>query len=91
MKGHESEIWLDIMNIGNMFNSSWGVIEQQPFPGMRGVVEYGGICGATVTAVCTAGSDGKYVYRFNNPDQLEVYDDKGISRWALQVGFRYNF
>lgn len=91
MKGHESEIWLDIMNIGNMFNSSWGVIEQQPFPGMRGVVEYGGICGAAVTAVCTAGSNGKYVYRFNTPDKLEVYDDKGVSRWALQVGFRYNF
>ena len=91
MKGHESEIWLDIMNIGNMFNSSWGVIEQQPFPGMRGVVEYGGICGATVTTVCPAGSAGKYVYRFNTPDKLEVYDDKGISRWALQIGFRYNF
>lgn len=91
MKGHESEVWLDIMNIGNMFNDSWGVIEQQPFPGMRGVVEYGGICGTTVTAVCTAGSAGKYVYRFNTPDKLEVYDDKGISRWALQIGFRYNF
>ena len=58
----------------------------QPSP-----VEYGGICGAAVTAVCTAGSNGKYVYRFNTPDKLEVYDDKGISRWALQVGFRYNF
>lgn len=91
MKGHESEIWLDIMNVGNMFNSSWGVTDQMPFPGMRGVVEYGGICGAAVTAVCTAGSNGKYVYRFNTPDKLEVYDDKGISRWALQVGFRYNF
>lgn len=91
MKGHESEIWLDIMNIGNMFNSSWGVIEEQPFPGMSGVVDYGGICGATVTAVCTAGSAGKYVYRFNVPEKQEVYDDKGISRWSLQVGFRYNF
>ena len=91
MKGHESEIWLDIMNIGNMFNDSWGVVDQMPFPGMRGVVEYGGICGTTVTAVCTAGSAGKYVYRFNTPDKLEVYDDKGISRWALQIGFRYNF
>ena len=90
-EGHKSEIWLDIMNIGNMFNSSWGVIEQQPFPGMSGVVEYGGICGAAVTAVCTAGSEGKYVYRFNTPEAQEVYDDKGISRWSLQVGFRYNF
>lgn len=91
MEGHKSEIWLDIMNIGNMFNSSWGVTEQQPFPGMSGVVDYGGICGTTVTAVCTAGSAGKYIYRFNTPEKQEIYDDKGISRWSLQVGFRYNF
>lgn len=91
MKGHKSEIWLDIMNIGNMFNSSWGVIEQQAFPGMSGVVDYGGICGATVTTVCTAGSEGKYIYRFNTPEKQEIYDDKGVSRWSLQVGFRYDF
>ena len=94
MKGHKSEIWLDIMNIGNMFNSSWGVIEQQAFPGMSGVVEYGGICGNTSAVVgqCNGLADaGKYVYRFNTPEKQETYDDKGISRWALQVGFRYNF
>ena len=34
---------------------------------------------------------GKYVYRFNTPDSKSIYDDRGISRWALQVGFRYKF
>jgi hypothetical protein len=48
---------------------------------MRGVVEYGGVDPAT----------GKYVYRFNTPDSLTVYDDKGISRWAAQVSVRYSF
>lgn len=81
MSGHKSEIWLDILNIGNMLNKDWGQIEEVAFPGNRGVVEYGGIDAAT----------GKYVYRFNNPDQLRIYDDRGISRWALQVGFRYKF
>lgn len=89
--GHKGEIWLDIMNIGNMIDKSWGVVDQYAFPGMRGVVEYGGVCGTTVTAVCSAGSNGKYVYRFNSPDVSEVYDDKGISRWSLQLGMRYTF
>ncbi|TQD51555.1 TonB-dependent receptor [Marilutibacter aestuarii] len=79
--GHKSEIWLDVLNVGNLLNKDWGQIEEVGFPFGRGVVEYGGIDAAT----------GKYVYRFNNPDELSVYDDRGISRWSLQVGFRYKF
>ena len=46
-----------------------------------GVVEYGGVDPTT----------GKYIYRFNTPDALNIYDDRAISRWSLQVGFRYKF
>ena len=81
MKGHKSEIWLDILNVGNLINKDWGRIEEIPFPGSRGIVEYGGIDAAT----------GKYVYRWNGADNTAIYDDRGISRWALQVGFRYKF
>lgn len=69
------------MNVGNLLNKNWGRVDEYGFPGFKGVVEYGGIDAAT----------GKYVYRFNEPDQSTVYDDKGISRWALQLGFRYQF
>ncbi len=81
MDGHKSEIWLDVLNIGNLLNKDWGRIEEFGFPGGRGVVEYGGVDPAT----------GKYVYRFNSPDRLAIYDNRGISRWSLQVGFRYKF
>lgn len=80
-EGHKSEVWLDMLNVGNMINKKWGQIDEIGFPGSRGVVEYGGIDTAT----------GKYVYRFNTPDELELFDDRGISRWSLQVGFRYKF
>ena len=79
--GHKSEIWLDMLNVGNMLNKDWGRIEEIGFPGSRGVAEFGGIDPAT----------GKYVYRFDGADQLRLYDDRGVSRWALQVGFRYKF
>ena len=79
--GHKSEVWLDVLNVGNLLNKDWGRIEEVGFPFGRGVVEYGGIDSAT----------GKYVYRFNEADELRLYDDRGISRWSVQVGFRYKF
>ena len=79
--GHKSEIWLDVLNVGNLLNKDWGRIEEVPFPAARGVVEYGGVDPTT----------GKYIYRFNTPDGLNIYDDRAISRWSLQVGFRYKF
>jgi hypothetical protein len=79
--GHKTELWVDLLNVGNLIDKDWGQIEEMPFPSNRGIVEYGGIDPAT----------GKYVYRFNEPDDLRIYDDRGISRWSLQVGFRYKF
>lgn len=78
--GHKGEVYVDIQNIGNMFKRSWGNINEVPFPLQRGVVEYGGIA-----------PDGKYVYRFNTPDNLLLYDQRGVSRWSAQVGFKYSF
>lgn len=78
---NKAEIWVDVLNIGNLINEDWGQIEEIGFPLRQGVVEYGGIDPAT----------GKYVYRFNTPDSTIVRDRTGESRWSLQVGFRYRF
>jgi outer membrane receptor for ferrienterochelin and colicin len=78
---NKSELWVDILNIGNLLNDEWGQIDEVAFPGNLGVVEYGGIDTTT----------GRYVYRFNTPDTSRIYDDRGISRWSVQVGFRYQF
>ncbi|KFN51133.1 TonB-dependent receptor [Arenimonas composti] len=80
-QGHKSEIWLDILNVGNLIDKDWGKIDEVAFPGSFGVAEFGGIDPVT----------GKYVYRFNTPDSSRIYDDRGISRWSVQVGFRYSF
>lgn len=80
-KGHKSELWLDIMNIGNLINKDWGQISEIGFPHGRRVAEMEGI------------QDGKYIYSFDEGDVFteRLYDNTGQSRWSLQVGFRYKF
>ena len=80
-EGHKFEVTFDILNVGNLLNKDWGKIEEVGFPLSRGVAEYGGIDPAT----------GKYVYRFNVPDPVTIYDDQAVSRWQLQLGVRYQF
>ncbi|HEU4813023.1 MAG TPA: TonB-dependent receptor [Xanthomonadaceae bacterium] len=77
---NKAEIWLDILNIGNLINDDWGRIEEIGFPLNRGVVEFAGIT-----------DDGRYIYDFTRPDTSRLRDTTGESRWALQVGFRYKF
>lgn len=83
MSGHKSEIWLDIMNVGNLINKDWGQIEEIGFPFYRRVATLAGVDPAT----------GKYIYNFdpNQADSPNLYDSSGQSRWALQIGFRYKF
>lgn len=85
MKGHKSEIWLDIQNIGNMLNKKWG-----------NIYDYGFYADARVASLLGM-HDGKYVYNFNRADAPTIANadgdgfDQGVSQWSLQLGFRYSF
>ncbi len=91
--GHKSEIWLDIINIGNLINKDWGQVYEVGFPLRRNVAQFRGIDAAT----------GRYIYNFvnapgtsaNTVGGIDLYDNqdqtKGVSRWQVQVGFRYKF
>lgn len=85
MKGHKSEIWLDVQNIGNMINKDWG-----------NIYDYGFFADARVASLQGI-KDGKYVYNFRGADQPTVANldadgfDVGVSQWSLQLGFRYQF
>jgi hypothetical protein len=84
-KGHKSELWFDIQNVGNLLNKKWGE-----------VMDYGFFADARV-ATLQGIYNGKYVYNFRTPDQPTVANgdadgfNQGISQWSLQVGFKYQF
>lgn len=86
--GHKAELTLDIMNVGNLFNKDWGLIEDYGFFSTRRVANYSGIDPAS----------GRYVYTFtgttDSPGIQENNNDKGntaVSRWSVMLGFRYRF
>ncbi|MDP3517663.1 MAG: carboxypeptidase regulatory-like domain-containing protein [Pseudohongiella sp.] len=81
--GRKGEVWFDIANLGNMLNKDWGVIREVGFPGGSGVARFAGIDPAT----------GKYVYNFNQADirDLTLRDNRGESRWSMQMGARIRF
>jgi hypothetical protein len=85
MKGHKSEIWLDVQNVGNLLNKKWG-----------NIYDYGFFADARV-ATLQGMYQGKYVYNYRNADAPTVANadadgfDVGVSQWSLQLGFRYQF
>jgi hypothetical protein len=84
-RDHKSEIWVDVLNVGNLINKDWGLIDEVGFQSdggqARSFVNFRGIDG-----------EGRYIYEVQSPEEaLLRRDNRGESRWGVQVGFRYSF
>ena len=68
---------LDVLNVGNLINSDWGVVEDPTFNQLLGV---------------TVDDANNPTYTFN-PDLINTYTaaTDARSRWRAQVGLRYIF
>jgi hypothetical protein len=84
-KDNKAEIWLDILNVGNLLNKDWGLIDEVGFQSdggqARSFVNFRGIDPVT----------GQYRYEVTTEEALLRRDTKGESRWGVQLGFRYTF
>ncbi|GHD74866.1 Oar protein [Luteimonas padinae] len=86
--GHKAEIALDIMNVGNLINKDWGLIDDYGFYSTRRVANYAGIDPET----------GKYVYNFSgSTDNSGIQENNGdgintaVSRWSVMLSLKYKF
>ncbi|WP_394750666.1 TonB-dependent receptor [Spongiimicrobium salis] len=74
---HKFQLSLDVLNVGNLINSDWGVIDVQSFDQLLGV---------------TVDDTNTPTFTFN-PEQRNTFTANTFerSRWRAQVGVRYIF
>jgi hypothetical protein len=76
---HGFQLSVDILNVGNLLNSSWGV---------RKVASPAATSPLTLTQFDAQGAPH---FNFTGPSETYIDDPSLLSRWRLQVGLRYLF
>ena len=77
--GNNVQLSLDILNVGNLLNSDWGVRQIATSTGLSQPV------GVSV-------ANSVPTYSFDPSQTTSVFNDFGLSsRWQAQLGLRYNF
>lgn len=83
----KTDLFFNVLNIANLFNDRWGILQEVDFAYRRGLV------GATFDPAANGGQ-GQWVYVFNaaNVDAVKtVANDQPVSRWQVQTGLRVKF
>jgi hypothetical protein len=72
-------VFFDIKNVGNLLNNDWGAVKFVSF-GTADVVNYEGL-----------DDQGRWIYNWRNQRTDHTSTDTLRSRWAAQVGFRFDW
>jgi hypothetical protein len=78
-KSHDIQVSLDVMNLGNLLKSSWGVRK---------------VANPSATSPLTLvrfDPDGAPVFNFTGPNATFIDDPDVLSRWRMQLGLKYYF
>ncbi|MEN8250836.1 MAG: carboxypeptidase regulatory-like domain-containing protein [Bacteroidota bacterium] len=78
LNSHKFQVSLDILNVGNLISSNWGV---RQFPHNNQPIS---VSVDPVTNIPTYGFDGSLEESFSDSFDL-------LSRWRMQLGLRYSF
>jgi carboxypeptidase family protein len=75
---HDLQLSLDILNVGNLLNSGWGV---------RKVASAAATSPLTMTTPPSGGNPPRF--NFTGPNETFIDDPSLLSRWRVQIGLRY--
>jgi len=78
-RSHTLQLSVDLLNVGNLFNSDWGV---------RKVASAAATSPLTRVGSTAAGAP---VFNFSGATSTFIDDPDILSRWRAQVGLRYFF
>ncbi|MDD2765786.1 MAG: TonB-dependent receptor [Opitutaceae bacterium] len=78
------EIFFDFLNLANLFNKKYGIVEGIDFPYVRSVVN------SSYSATANSGA-GQYTYTFNSNTLGAPLVFTNQSRWQIQAGARIKF
>lgn len=82
-RNSRAEVYLQVINLGNLLNDEWGLVEEVPFTYRR-----------TVAGTMFDAATNQYVYVFNGQtlDGVPtVGDDTSTSRWQAKIGMTIKF
>jgi outer membrane receptor for ferrienterochelin and colicin len=87
---NRAQVFVDIQNIGNLINKDWGQIDEIGFPYNQQIARFAGVdaSGRVVYDVANYVNEANGAESFPRPGRR---DGVAESRWAIQVGFRYEF
>ncbi|MDP3071005.1 MAG: TonB-dependent receptor [Opitutaceae bacterium] len=82
-----AEIYLELVNLANLLDKDWGIVEEVPFAYRRQVA-------GAIFDPAANGGQGQYAYVFNS-NTLDgvpvVAGDNTTSRWQAKIGVRVRF
>ena len=82
---HNFQLSMDVLNIGNMFNSEWGVYQNNSISNNGRILKYEGVNGANEPTFSLVKVNGDYV------SQSYDYVVNSGQCWQIQFGLRYFF
>ena len=93
INGHKFRLTVDVQNLLNLINNSWGVIDEFSDTNRVVSVACADATGAAVTATsANPFACNRYRYSsFQSSSTLRNLDTGNKSLWAIQVGLRYEF